>query len=288
MRYLSTMDRFFASFLRVEAAHIYAFIFFAWIIFSSQTWQAFPLALSLAGAFWLGCRQLWTFRTLSFWYCIGCMLVLGLSLALYRYGAINPNVLGCALALGVAMAFAYQYWWYIPIGIGGLVYCQSRGAILAAVAAGLITLWRLDKRLGLAYIILTAIVVWLIPLGQSETVLQRFGIWQDTMNHFTILGSGFGSFADAYRGFSFHTNMTEILAQHTYNDAIELIFELGIGSIALWLLVIDSFEARAPEIKLVLWTFFALGLTYFPFYIPILGHTFVYALGYLTSLRTSS
>ena len=112
---------------------------------------------------------------------------------------------------------------------------------------------------------------------------QRLGIWQDTINHLTFFGSGWGSFQSAYEGFAVKTNMTLLIAPHAYNDALELMFDLGIGSILAWWLVALSWEGRNWPDRLVCLTFFVCGLTYFPLW--IVGPFFTLTLGHLSQTK---
>ena len=247
---------------------------------SHSLYSAIYLA-TLAVAFVIGYRDRLEMLRVGLGYCVLASLAILPAIAFEA----NPNYIGCVLALGLAIAIAYRIWVFIPIAIGGLAYSQSRGAILAAGVAIFIVIWQDYKVLAIAlavgvFFLLAEIIH---GSGGADSILARLGIWQDTLNHLTIFGSGFGSFADAYPGFSFHTNMTETRASHAYNDFLELVFELGIGVIPLWFLITFAFESEDWQAKLVLTTFGVLSLTYFPFYISILGHAFALTLGRLVA-----
>lgn len=196
--------------------------------------------------------------------------------------AFNPNYLGCALAIAIAGAIVYRLYWFIPFGVLGLCLCLSRGAAMTAGIIGTIALFR--SKYKATALILPAIAV-IVVFTQRETegtsLLSRMGVWQDTINHMTLFGHGFGSFMTEYAAFPIRSNMTLLLAPHAYNDFLELIFELGIGSIPLWLMLVVSIESRADG-RLIIGAFCLLSLTYFPLSVPIVGQLFALTLGGLS------
>ncbi|MBZ5616226.1 MAG: hypothetical protein LAO23_19635 [Acidobacteriia bacterium] len=261
-------------------------------------WAA-ALLLSLALAYGLG---LWLRDLYWLWfgYCVVLAANVPIAIAFKAFGLSdlsgiqglfgNPNYLACALAMGVAGALSYRLWWYLPFGVVGLLLCQSRGAMLAAGVVGMLALWSRFRA--------TAMIVGLLSIYallhftetksgyEASAVLQRLGIWQDTMNHFTIFGRGFGSFSTAYAAWPVHTNMTLILPQHAYNDAVELIFDLGIGAIPLWFAVAVALEGSGPRLPLV--AFLILSLAFFPFFISPVGQFLALTLGHLTRRERTS
>ena len=114
-----------------------------------------------------------------------------------------------------------------------------------------------------------------------STIFQRVGIWQDTINHLTIRGHGFGSFADAYAMWSPHTNVTFYLPSHAYNDPLELMSDLGLGAILVWLFIALCLGPDRQH-RAIFFTFGVLSLTYFPFWIPPCAQLAMFALGQLS------
>ena len=196
----------------------------------------------------------------------------------------NPNFLGCAVVLALAAAIVYKFYWFYPFAAVGLWLSQSRGAFIGAVAAVLIGIWRRDRLLALTLaLVLTATGI-AISDGRSFSGWARIGVWQDTVNHLTVFGSGWGSFFTEYSSWPIRTNMTTELAPHAYNDFLQLTFELGIGTIPLWVLIAYSLETESPA-TLILLTGLALGLTYFPLRIPGIGHFMILSLGHMAFHR---
>lgn len=194
----------------------------------------------------------------------------------------NPNYFGCALALGVAAAIGYHFWWFLPIGLGGLAWVQSRGAIFAASVACFAGLWYRYRVTG--FVVLAACIIAITQI-RPETYgpFHRLGIWQDTLNHLTFWGTGFGSFSAEYARFAVKTNAAFTLAGHAYNDILELIFSLGIGSVFVWGLIAVCFEGRDWPDRLICLTFGALSLTYFPLW--VVGPLFTLTLGHLSQTK---
>lgn len=196
----------------------------------------------------------------------------------------NPNYFGVALALGLAAALGNRWWVYAVLLGSGLVWTYSRGAILAGGLACFFGLWHRARATGwIVALLALAAIAGLKYEGGASSMLNRLGIWQDTLNHLTFWGAGFGSFQAAYEGFAVKTNMTMLIAPHAYNDALELMFELGIGSVLAWWLVALCWEGQDRTDRLVCLTFFAAGLTYFPLW--IVGPIFTLTLGHLSQTK---
>lgn len=194
------------------------------------------------------------------------------------YRLLNPNLIGCGIALALAAAIALREWWFFPIACVGLWWTESRAAMLGAGAACLVGLWRIAPATAMCAALLALVGVAEVHKADVNLVM-RLGIWQDTIDHLTIWGHGWGSFASAYASWPIHRNMTLALAPHAYNDYLELIFELGMGSALIWFWI-ASHTGHDPVARLVLWAFAAMSLFYFPFY--ILGPVAALALGHLS------
>lgn len=192
----------------------------------------------------------------------------------------NPNLLGCALAIGLASALAHRLWLYIPPIALGLWLTQSRGALLGASAALFIWLIPKYKTLAFSAAAFGLIAIMASPHGQADGTWQRFGIYQDTLNHLTVFGQGWGSFYDEYWRWPVHRNIGFARAEHAYNDYLELMFELGIGAVLLWAFVLSILsESRSPA-KLIIYTYLVLALTYFALWVLPVGQLMALALGY--------
>lgn len=195
----------------------------------------------------------------------------------------NPNYVGCALTVCLAASIVYNFRWFIPIAVIGLILSESRNAIIISSLLGIVLLWRYSK-LGVVLIALlaTVLVLWQ-KIDGAAAVGNRLGIWQDAVNHMTFFGHGFASFANEYANWPLRRAEALTLAPHAYNDFLEMVFDLGVGAALFWLAVIAAFErAQAPELIIGL-VYVGLGLVFFPLWVPIVGHLFYFTLGRMTN-----
>lgn len=253
------------------------------LLWTSGNWLAgLAWLASFVIAFAIG-RQLRD--TWLVWLCYNVALILNLCLVPWLpYGAFgNPNYLGCALALGVAGAIVHRQIAFFPFLGVGLFYTGSRGAILAAGAACMIALWRFSRMVALPVFMIVLIAAIALSHGRDNSMLARIGIWHDTMTHASVFGTGWGSYAKEYFGWV-HISPTEhmsgVQAAHAYNDFLEIVSELGLGSVALWVFLLYLLERQHPE-RLIAWTFFLSALTFFPLHVPIVGQLFALTLGHI-------
>lgn len=193
----------------------------------------------------------------------------------------NPNFLGCAIVIALAGAIAYDLWWFLPVGIVGLFFTHSRGAILAAGFMGIMVLWSRSKWLACCLALLSAVALIGIKFENGSTV-ARLGVWQDTLNHLTFFGHGFNSFFETYQTWPVHLNMTLQLPTHPYSDFLEALFDFGIGAVPLFVMMILILDKADFGQRLICLTFFALGLTYYPLHIVPVGLLFFMTLGRAT------
>lgn len=201
----------------------------------------------------------------------------------YAYGlAGNQNYFGYALALGLAAAIAYDMLWFVPVAAVGLWFALSRWALVVAAVAAVVGLWRRYPMLSI--LLVAAYLLIAISYPREGSLFQRLGIWQDTLNQLTLWGHGYGSFLQNYAAWPVHRNLTGLVAPHAYNDYLELVFELGIGAVFAVFAVILALRYSGPD-RLICAIFILSGLSYFPLYIPILGHLFVMSLGHHTRQR---
>lgn len=234
---------------------------------------------TLAAAYVLG---LWL-RPRLFWlaYCGVATLLMLFTLRTPDWFYLNPNFLGAIFCLGLIGAAVYRLWLALPLLLVGLLGTQSRGALIATGVCGWVMLWREFRTW--AYISILGAILFAATIKGSpvDSMLGRLGVWQDTLAHLTPLGAGWGSFADAYASWPRHTNRIDGIgiAPHAYNDVLQLTFELGLGSILVWVWVALSLDRSAPHERMVPLAFALLGLTYFPLWLPGVAHAFVFALG---------
>jgi hypothetical protein len=241
--------------------------------------------MTLVGAFIFGYRS----RSIRGVWFGATILFLTITFAGQFIGAeINPNYIGISLACALAAMIAYEYWLTLPILLFEIWLTQSRTALLGAGVACLIGLWQRSRFWAMVLALLAILFILHQKSDGALSLWSRLGIWQDTINNFTPFGHGFGSFFAEYSTWAVRRNMTLQLAPHAYNDIAELIFELGVGVVALWALIFLAWENHNPQAKLICGVFFIMGLTHFPLFIPLIAHLFAMTLGHLSTSTTNT
>ncbi len=247
------------------------------------------MLLSLVGCYLVG-RFLEDLRKVWITYCLFLLVNLAmipfspmdLNLTWGLYG--NKNLFGCALALGFAGAVVYRLWPFALATGAGVFYTHSRSAVLGLAAVGFVLLWRWSRVAAGAAVLLALVSIHSAAPGVDSSIYHRIGIWNDTINNMTLFGSGFGSYFESYFAFAVHRNPTEWMtgmrAAHAYNDFLELTFELGLGACALWAFLFLALERPAPE-RLIVFTYFAMSLTFYPLWVPLVGQLLAMTLGHL-------
>lgn len=266
---------------RMSLGHWLGAAFLAYA-FASAFWAADPFdavwglwLLSIAAlAFWLGStcldlRNLWiglalgltvssVIATLQFF---GIRPVLG-GTGLRSSGLLfNPLVLGSASALVIVGLLSERLYWFIPGVVPAFALAQSRGAIFALLCGA----WMVYFPRPLPLLLGVLAVAFFVTSFPSAADLIRFQLWWGAGETLTLFGYGPGSFL----GFFYASGDNLIHPEYAHNDLLQLVFEYGIGSVALVaLLCLGLSQTDSPEWP-VLVTFTILGLVSFPFYTPL-------------------
>jgi O-antigen ligase len=176
----------------------------------------------------------------------------------------NPNVLGQYLIFVVmfALALAYTYrkllYKFAAFGVLAvaalcLLYTQSRGAWLGLIFAFAVFAFLRDRKL----VAIGLVALFLSPLFLPETVIDRFlsigntadsstlyrvHIWNACLNMIrdywvSGIGIGEGTFARIYPIYAFNA----ISTPHSHNLFLQIIIDIGISGIVIFLLVMTCF-----------------------------------------------
>jgi len=153
--------------------------------------------------------------------------------------------------------------------------CQERSALLA-VAAGLFCRWRAEwpEKL-LAGVLIGLFAVWSLLVFGPDRVLSaedRFGLWRDALAMTTLWGRGLGAYA------ALHPT-----AGSAHSDALQLVAELGVGSLPFFLIAIRdlSLSHRAKSDKSCFVTVLVLAAISFPLHTPTAGFVSALVAGYI-------
>ncbi len=201
----------------------------------------------------------------------------------------NRNMASEAAAISLALVMGYRLWWLVP-GFAPTLLAGSRIPVMALGLAGAIAIYRYSRFMAALAIVLPALlsVAWLqghgalYYAGVFDTLIQRFGTWYDGAQGFTFFGQGLGSWMINFPLYQTHSNPLELRWENAHNDAVQLLFELGIGGavlIAVFLFRLANAERNAAFYALVV---FAVEACFeFPIYQPVTGALAVVCAGYL-------
>lgn len=189
----------------------------------------------------------------------------------------NKNLLAefAALVL-VGLLYEKMWWWTIPV-LPCLVFTEARGAILAIVVGIVLKL----RRSAVILSSMAAIGLLYGLLNYDASMAQRIEIWWDTFSNLTWFGHGWGQFYSTYPEHA--ANMDTLLArpEHAHNDLMEMIYELGIGSVFIVGFIVSLWRSRLSTELAILAAFMVEALFGFPFYIPTTAAVFAIVAGRL-------
>lgn len=136
---------------------------------------------------------------------------------------------GTVLALIVIALMTERMWLWIPALIPGIVLAGSRGAWLA-LAIGLLGCY-VRRMWVFGTVAVVGAFYLLTPLTASDE--QRMQIWNGAWDGLTWFGWGPGIF---YTVLMPQSNGGWFYPEHAHNDALQLAFEYGVGSVAPFVL----------------------------------------------------
>jgi hypothetical protein len=158
---------------------------------------------------------------------------------------INRNVFAEACAvLFVAMLYL-KAWWYLPPLIVGLILTQERAAFMG-IALSLIAYLAMNRKnlsrrmlmvlcaalLGL--ILTVTATTYFSRMDRSEKVVkldfsakERVDMWLDTVDGFTVLGRGIGSYYVAFPEKATRMPTISRRPEYAHNEPLHFAFELG-------------------------------------------------------------
>lgn len=186
---------------------------------------------------------------------------------------INPNIYAEISGLILILLIINKLWWFIPVTVPGLLV-SSRAVMIGFVVIGLMWLWNKSK-LAVVSIIGSLIFAASFINIATGSIYERLNMWNDMSAGFNVFGNGIGSFVFKFPDFNKHLDATTSFAEYAHNDLLQLIFELGIGSLPLILIVALLLKVN-NEYRNALVFFIVIGLFGFPLHMPDTG--FVVAL----------
>ena len=177
---------------------------------------------------------------------------------------LNKNYMAEAAAMVLIWLVAERVWWLVPLIIPAIALTDARGALLALGVGLLLSFWQRPSLLtgGLLAGTVGLFVHAMLTHG-AATMVERADIWTDATGGFGIFGNGIGSF-----GFDPHKWQPDGLPQHAHNDALELVWDLGLVGLGLVVLFVRELFGPLNPARLVLIVFAVEACFAFPSHLP--------------------
>jgi hypothetical protein len=204
----------------------------------------------------------------------------------------NRNIAAESAAMGLVLVIGYRLWWLVPGFIPTLVF-GSRAPIIALGVCASLYLWRKSPWLsaltlmgGVSFVAIIMGGYGTLGHGGFQTFDVRVGVWLDTIPGLTIFGRGLGAFLVQFPIFQHHSDALTLRFENAHNDFLQLLYDLGIGAIALVItLFVQMWYAAKTPAWYALVVFLVEGCFGFPLYEPVTGALAVVCAGELFGFR---
>ena len=197
---------------------------------------------------------------------------------------INHNVFcETSIIMFVALIVLKMYWW-VPVTIPGIIFVQSRAAMLALIVSAFAWLFNRNRIFALLLIppfVLAITAYYFNYRFDLSSVDERFAIWNDTIRGLTLFGHGVGSYEITFPAFAKDLDINIVRPAQAHNDLLQLIYEFGIGVILLIPLAWNILKIKCDE-KIILYCIGIISIFNFPMHIPITAFIACLVAGYIT------
>lgn len=195
---------------------------------------------------------------------------------------INPNIYSEISAILLISLLVLKLWWLIPLTLPGLVLAPSRTAILALGVGLILWAWRRNKLHGVVALVVSLVIGLLIYQSKFNigSISERFDLWIDTIKGFTLLGNGVGSYEILFPLYAEHINTELARPKYAHNDLLNLIYEFGIGSLLILMVLFNAFKSGREETA-ILATVFIVSLFTYPLHVPATAFIAFLVAGYV-------
>lgn len=178
----------------------------------------------------------------------------------------NSTTLGlCAALVALALIELGEWGWLVAVA-PALALSHSRGAWLVLAVGWVSTIIPL-RWVGLG-LTLGALAILNSP-GPSDA--DRLTIWGQALTHLSLRGNGIGSFITLYFTNPHDPKLVVYLAHPTFthNDYLQLWFELGLGALFIYAILVLALTQTYHTFHPVLVGFALAGIFYFPLWSPL-------------------
>lgn len=180
---------------------------------------------------------------------------------------VNPNIYSEVSALMLLSLIVLKLWWWIPVTLPGLTIIHSRTALLG-LGVGLF-FWLFNKNklmaVGSVLLIILFTAFYYREYFSMESINERFSLWADTIRGLTLLGFGIGSYELMYPLNAINIDTSVARPKFAHNDFLQMMFELGIGSILLGILILNILRIK-HETRTILVGIGVISLSSYPFH----------------------
>lgn len=187
---------------------------------------------------------------------------------------VNKLVLGWACGLVLIALMCERLWWLVPGLLPGFVLTEGRGSVLAVGAA--LICWTLPRSRIMALVFAVSIAGLAVLVYKTNyrasSIDERMAIWADTAEALTPTGRGLGSFIYYFPVIDTRMDAAAMRAEHAHNDFLEFAFELGVGALPLFVLVLMLALSGGAELeteRLVFIAYLVMAVFGFPTFIPV-------------------
>jgi hypothetical protein len=196
---------------------------------------------------------------------------------------INPNIYSEISAIILVSLIVLKLWWWIPVTLPGLFLVQSRSAFVALGFGLFILAWRYNKYLAIISIIVVGTTGSYFYWHRFDliSVQERLNMWADTIQGFKFFGNGVGSYEALFPYYASHINTELARPRYAHNDLLQVVFEFGIGSILLLMVLFNVFKTKRPEL-IILFTVGVISLFTYPIHIPTSAFIAFLVAGFVT------
>lgn len=197
---------------------------------------------------------------------------------------INPNIFSEISVILLISLLILKLWWWIPVTLPGLILTQSRAAFIALIVGLIIWAWKLNKYLAIILFLSLSIIgiAFYWTRFDISSINERLSLWSDTIKGFNLFGNGVGSFEIVYPLYATNINTEVARPQYAHNDILNLVFEFGIGSILLLMVIFNVFKNKSSEL-IILYSIFTISLFTYPLHVPTTAFITFLVAGYITS-----
>lgn len=183
----------------------------------------------------------------------------------------SPNMLAeAAVVISVGLLMS-GHWIMGLLSLFPVVVVHNRGSVLALAAVLVVWTWQRSKLIAIGMMVGIAVIAAGLVHGgyKAESMTQRVALWTETAGALTWSGHGPGSFHYEFPRAAKMFDTFRERPDQPHNDALELLFEYGVGALPLFVLAaLALFWGTNEAARLVLIAFLVEGLSEFPLRLP--------------------